>query len=178
MDELSVDEAIHIMQDWSFDLFGGSDEEGFALSGFPYAGPLRVYTGQPPTPVLVLGRAFTQPHSPNRLAPLPPCGLWSDVDEGFSAIPLEGASPLANMERVARATPSPHVRGRVVALAHFLAAFKEAFLMPGQSRGDIVASFRRVQHLLQALLFDWHPYQHGEDALALSRFIRARTSYA
>ena len=166
-----MDEAINFMQDWSFELFGGSDASGIAMAGFQYMGIQHNHPG-PQTPVLVLGRPITQSPGPDHLAPLHPLGLWSDADDGFSAIPLGGASPLADMERVARATPSPHVRGRVVALAHFLAAFKDAFLRPGQSRGDIAASFRRVQHLLQALLFDWHPYQHGEDTLALSRFIR------
>ena len=166
-----MDEAIYFMQDWSFELFGGSDASGIAMAGFPYVGTPHNYPG-PQAPVLVLGRPIAQSPAPDHLAPLHPLGLWSDADEGFSAIPLGGASPLADMERVARATPSPHVRGRVVALAHFLAAFKDAFLRPGQSRGDIAASFRRVQHLLQALLFDWHPHQDGDDTLSLSRFIR------
>ena len=77
------------------------------------------------------------------------------------------------MERVAQATPSPHVRGRMVALAHFLAAFKAAFLNEGSStRFNISAAFSRCRHLLEALLFDWHQFEHGGDSLALSRFIR------
>ena len=176
-----MDEAVLIIEDWSFQLFGGTDASGIALLGFPYVGtlppdyPRPGRAGQTPVtgPVLILGKPSALSPGPDNLAPLPASGCWSVDDDGYSAIPLGGASPLANMERVARATPSPQVRGRLVALAHFVAAFKTAFLQPGSpSRGDISASFNRVQHLLQALLFDWHPYQHGEDPLALSRFIR------
>ena len=167
-----MDEAIHIMQGWNFNLFGGGDASGVAFAGFPYAGPLRTPTQDFQAPVLVLGRPFALSPCPNLLVPLPRAGLWAEEDEGFSAIPLPGASPLLHMDRTARATPSPHVRGRVVALAHFLATFKEAFLLPGESMGNIAMAFNRVQHLLPALLFDWHPFAHGEDDLALSRHIR------
>ena len=166
-----MDEALHIMQDWSFQLYGGGDETGVALAGFPYAGPLHILS-QAQNLVLALGRPSPLSPGTDLLAPLPQEGLWSAADEGFTAIPLVGAAPLLHMDRTAQAIPSPHVRGRVLALAHFLAAFKEAFLLPGHSQGDISASFTRVQHLLQALLFDWHPYPHGEDALALTRHIR------
>ena len=89
-------------------------------------------------------------------------------------MPLPRASPAKFMERVARATPSPHVWGRMVALAHFLAAFKAAFLNEGSStRFNIRSAFIRCRHLLEALLFDWHPFEHGEDSLALSRYIRS-----
>ena len=61
----------------------------------------------------------------------------------------------------------------MVALAHFLADFKAAFLLEGSpTRHNIRASFSRCQHLLDALLFNWHPFEHGEDSLALSRHLR------
>ncbi len=60
----------------------------------------------------------------------------------------------------------------MVALAHFLAAFKADFLQEcSPIRHNIRASFARCHHLLEALLFDWHPFEHGEDNLALSRHI-------
>ncbi len=167
-----MDEAIHIMRDWSFSLFSLKEADGLAIGGFPYVGPLPDDTGYPQTQLLILGRDSPLSPSPALRVPMASAGLWSDADDGFYARPLEGSDPIPHMDRIARATPSPHVRGRVVALAHFLAAFKDAFLLPGQSRGDITASFSRVQHLLPALLFDWHPYQHAEDPLALTRFIR------
>jgi hypothetical protein len=61
MEELSVDEAIHFMQDWSFQLSGGCDDTGISLTGFPYAG---VHPELPQAPVLVLGRPTFQSPRP------------------------------------------------------------------------------------------------------------------
>jgi hypothetical protein len=116
------------MQELTYNLFGGGQEAAIALAGFPYADPLRIPTGNPQTPVLILGRPPPLSPCPNHLTPLPQGGLWSDADNGFSTIPLKGASPLTHRDRVARATPFPRMSGRVMALAHFLAAFKEAYL--------------------------------------------------
>ena len=125
-----MDEAIHIVREWSFSLRGGSDAQGIAHTGFPYAGPLRNVGAAPDQPFLILGRE-PPGHPELRLrVPLTEHGLWSPVDEGFSAVPLAGASPLQDMERVARAAPSARVYGRAVALGLFLAAFKDGLLNP------------------------------------------------
>jgi hypothetical protein len=99
------------------------------------------------------------------------------MDGAFDALPLPGSSPEQYLEHVARATPSPHVRGRVAALAHFLAAFRAAFLLEGSggspTRFLIQSSFLRCHRLLEALLFNWPTCKHGEDRLALSRHLRS-----
>eukprot|EP00291_Cryptomonas_curvata_P011288 CAMPEP_0172201030 /NCGR_PEP_ID=MMETSP1050-20130122/29725_1 /TAXON_ID=233186 /ORGANISM="Cryptomonas curvata, Strain CCAP979/52" /LENGTH=80 /DNA_ID=CAMNT_0012878535 /DNA_START=468 /DNA_END=710 /DNA_ORIENTATION=+ len=59
-------------QNWSFELLGGSDASGVALTGSPHVGALSNHTGPP---VLVLGRPTAQPPGPDHLAPLPPSGL-------------------------------------------------------------------------------------------------------
>ena len=164
-----------IIRSWSFSLEDAADDQGVAFGGFPYIGPLRFQDTSPDDQeYLVLGHTPTLAPDLDLLFPLPAPGLWNPAVGGVEAIPLPGASPSQHMDRVARATPSPHVQGRVLALGHFLAAFEEAFLDPNSpSRGHPRGSFSRCRHLLEALLFDWHPFEHGEDHLALSRHIRA-----
>ena len=67
--------------------------------------------------------------------------------------------PLHHMERVARAAPFSDVWGRVLAaLGHFLAAFKVAYLAADSpTRSNAKTLFSRCRHLLEALLFGWHP---------------------